>query len=81
MLDDLPKRGRPAVSVSQVEVLRLVAAGMSNSRIAAALGRPEYTVAEQVRQVRYRLGARDRSHAVALGMAAGLIRPQDISAA
>lgn len=81
MLDDLPKRGRASVSAPQVEVLRLVAAGMSNARIAAVLDRPEYTVAEQVRQLRYRLGARDRSHAVALGMAAGLIRPQDFNAA
>ncbi|MER6602543.1 LuxR family transcriptional regulator [Streptomyces parvus] len=81
MLADLPHRHPSAVPAAQVEVLRLVAAGMSNSQIAGVLGRAEYTVAEQVRQVRYRLGARDRSHAVALGMAAGLIRPQDINAA
>lgn len=81
MLDDLPRRQRSVVPPAQVEVLRMVAAGLSNSKIAAVLGRSEYVVAEQVRQARHRLGAGDRSHAVALAMAAGLIRPEDINAA
>ncbi|MFJ2279279.1 LuxR family transcriptional regulator [Streptomyces sp. NPDC087866] len=81
MLSDLPKRTRRGLPPEQVEVLRLVAAGLSNARIAEVLDRPVYTVSDQVKRLRQRLGARDRSHAVALGMAAGLVRPQDVNAA
>ncbi|WP_308112893.1 helix-turn-helix transcriptional regulator [Streptomyces sp. DH12] len=78
MLDDLPKPGPPLLPPGYLEVLRLIAAGLSNSGIAATLGRPEYTVMDQVRRIRARLGARDRSHAVALAMAAGLLSVEDV---
>ncbi|THA22752.1 LuxR family transcriptional regulator [Streptomyces sp. A1277] len=81
MLNDLPRSVRRGLSPELVEVLRLVAAGMPDSRIAQVLDRPVYTVSDQVKRLRQRLGARDRSHAAVLGMAAGLVRPQDIDAA
>jgi DNA-binding CsgD family transcriptional regulator len=66
----------PAVVLPQplVQVLELVAEGRTNAEISRILGRSEHTVADQVREVRRRLGARDRAHAVALAMDARLIR-------
>ena len=78
MRDDLAKQPARALLPQELQVLRLVAAGRSNSDIASRLRRPEYTVAEQVRQLRARLGARDRGHAVALAMAQGLLTADDI---
>ncbi|MFB9558615.1 response regulator transcription factor, partial [Streptomyces roseoviridis] len=73
LLDENP----PSVEMPQVlvEVLELVAEGCTNSEIGRRTGRSEYWAAEQVRSIRRRLGARDRAHAVALGIAAGVVRP------
>jgi len=78
LLDDLLVVDRTEIPAAHMEVLRLMAAGLSNARIAGRLDRPEYTVADQVGRLRQRLGARDRGHAVALAMAAGLIGSEDV---
>lgn len=57
-----------------VDVLELVADGCTNAEISRCLDRSEYTVADQVREARRRLGARDRAHAAVLAVEAGLIR-------
>lgn len=72
------KRRASVLPAVELEVLRLVASGLSNADIAGRLGRSEYTVAEQVKQLRGRLGARDRGHAVALAMASGLLVADDL---
>jgi DNA-binding NarL/FixJ family response regulator len=66
----------PAVQMPGVlvQVLQLVAEGMSNAEIARRLERSEHTVADQVREARRRLGARDRAQAAALAVALRLVR-------
>ncbi|MFG2532774.1 response regulator transcription factor [Streptomyces sp. NPDC048516] len=78
LLDDLMKTPARRLLPQEMQVLRMVASGRTNSEIAAVLRRPEYTVAEQVRQLRARLGARDRGHAVALAMAQGVLTAADV---
>ena len=55
------------------QVLGMVAMGMSSSWIAAALGVSPATVETHVRHCLDKLGARNRAHAIALGLRAGEI--------
>lgn len=66
----------PAVQLPQVlvDVLELVADGYTNAEISGRLGRSQHTVADQVREARRHLGARDRAHAAVLAVEARLIR-------
>ncbi|WP_261994172.1 response regulator transcription factor [Streptomyces sp. t39] len=57
-----------------VQVLQLVAEGCTNPEIARRLERSEHTVVDQVKEVRRRLGARDRAHAAALAVALRIVR-------
>ena len=57
-----------------VDVLGLVADGRTNADIASLLRRSEHTVADQVKEARRRLGARDRAHAAALAVALRIVR-------
>jgi DNA-binding NarL/FixJ family response regulator len=57
----------------EVEVLQLVAAGNSNKRIATALTISEETVKTHVRNIISKLGARDRTHAVTIGIRRGIL--------
>lgn len=68
-------RTSPLVSVPDpfLDVLRLVADGRTNAEIAETLGRSVHTVVDQVKEVRRRLGARDRAHAAALAVALNLV--------
>ena len=56
------------------EVLNLVAMGMGSTWIAAALGVSSSTVETHVRHCLGKLGARNRAHAIALGVRRGEIR-------
>ena len=57
----------------EVEVLKLVAAGNSNKRIAAALMIGEETAKTHVKNIIAKLGAHDRTHAVTIGLRRGII--------
>ena len=74
-----PARGdQPASLVEplthrEIEVLQLLAQGLANKQIAAALGISEHTVKFHVSGIYTRLGAASRTEAVRLGVRLGLI--------
>ena len=59
----------------EVEVLRLLAGGLSNREIATALYIGEATAKTHVSHVLTKLGVRDRVQAVVLAYEAGVVRP------
>lgn len=63
-----------SLSARQLEVLALVADGMTDSQIAEMLGLKLTTVFGHVQDLRYKLAAENRAHAVAIGMREGLIQ-------
>lgn len=65
--------GQVHLSVRQVEVLRGVQQGLTNEEIAQQLYLSPETVKTHLRQLRQKLGARDRGHAAVLAMQLGLL--------
>jgi DNA-binding NarL/FixJ family response regulator len=62
------------LSVREIEVLRLIAGGNANKMIAATLSITEATVKGHVKHILVKLGAKDRTHAVTIGMKRGIIQ-------
>jgi DNA-binding NarL/FixJ family response regulator len=62
-----------ALSPREIEVLRLVAAGNANKEIGAQLSLAEVTVKSHVKNILSKLGAHDRTHAVAIALKRGII--------
>jgi DNA-binding NarL/FixJ family response regulator len=56
----------------EIDVLRLVAGGNANKEIAVRLSLTEETVKSHVRNILAKLGAHDRTHAVAIGVKRGI---------
>jgi DNA-binding NarL/FixJ family response regulator len=63
----------PALTRREMDVLLRVARGQPNKAIGRELGLTEGTVKTYLRRLRARLGARDRTHAVILAAALGLV--------
>lgn len=68
-----PSSRRPELTARQAEVLALVAQGLTNAQIAALLFLTEETVKRHLREIRAKLHARDRAHAVNEGWRLGYL--------
>lgn len=62
-----------ALSVREVEVLKLIAGGNANKMIAAQLSITEETVKGHVKNILAKLAANDRTHAVTIALKRGII--------
>ncbi|MBD1848372.1 response regulator transcription factor [Cyanobacteria bacterium FACHB-63] len=64
----------PVLSERELEVLRLIAQGLSNQDIGTALNIGESTVKSHVTHILNKLGVSDRTQAVIVGIKRGLVR-------
>jgi len=62
-----------ALTPREIDVLRLVARGNANKAIGAELALTEETVKSHIRSILAKLGANDRTHAVAIALKRGII--------
>jgi DNA-binding NarL/FixJ family response regulator len=65
--------GDEALTSREIDVLRMIAAGSANKKIAAQLSISEETVKSRVKNILLKLGANDRTHAVTIGLKRGII--------
>jgi DNA-binding NarL/FixJ family response regulator len=64
---------RGELTARQIEVLALVARGLTNRQVGEALGISERTVRNHMRAILRKLRSRDRTHAVVMAISAGWI--------
>src|SRR6185369_14167787 len=65
--------GDDSLTEREIDVLRLIADGNSNKMIASHLSVTEDTIKGHVKNILSKLGANDRTHAVAIGLKRGII--------
>ena len=65
--------GEDALSEREIQVLRLVAQGNSNKRVAAQLGVTEETIKAHMSSIISKLNANDRTHAVTIALRRGIL--------
>jgi DNA-binding NarL/FixJ family response regulator len=65
--------GEEDLTARELEVLRLIQAGYRNKQIADRLAIAETTVNFHIKNVVEKLGANDRTHAVAIAIRRGLL--------
>ena len=68
------KAAAPGLSARELSVLELVARGLTDGEIAKECGISEFTVKTHLRHLYVKLGAKNRAHAVALGVQNGLLK-------
>lgn len=68
-----PASGQAPLTARETEILALMAAGLNNAEIAAALGPSEGTIKNHVSSILAKLGVRDRVRAVLRGLETGCI--------
>jgi len=66
-------RAEDALSGREIEVLRQLSTGNSNKMIADHLNLSEETVKAHMRNILSKLGANDRTHALAIALKRGII--------
>jgi len=62
-----------ALTEREIDVLRQMASGKANKRIADNLAISEQTVKAHIRKILSKLGANDRTHAMAIALKLGII--------
>lgn len=70
---------RARITRRELELLRLAANGNTNEAIGHHLGITKDTVNGTLRRVYLKLGAKDRSNAVAIALVRGVLKPSDIA--
>jgi DNA-binding NarL/FixJ family response regulator len=73
--DEPAPTGRRSLSRRETGILRMIAQGMSNKRIAKSLGITPETVKSHAKNIFVKLAARTRAQAVARAEATGLLKP------
>jgi DNA-binding CsgD family transcriptional regulator len=63
----------------ELQVLDLLANGASTAEVSTKLGITKRTVEDHIKNASIKLGARNRTHAIALAVYAGLVRPERAS--
>ena len=72
--DHSPHASEVTLTSRETEVLQLMSVGNSNKQIARTLTIAAETAKSHVRNIMAKLGARDRTHAVTLGLHRGMIQ-------
>jgi two-component system NarL family response regulator len=65
--------GKSSLSAREIDVLKLIANGLSNKEVANELGVTEATAKKHMTSVLTKLGAKDRTHAVRIGLERGIL--------